>query len=53
MTHSGKYSWAVASLVRSRGAMPSLARTTVVTPEALSLAMICDAWDWIVPGSSV
>ena len=33
--------------------MPSLASTTVVTPDAFSLAMICDAWAWIVPGSRV
>ncbi len=50
--HSGKYSCAVASLVKSRGAMPSLVRITDVTPDAFSLAITCDAWDWIVPGSS-
>ena len=52
MTHSGKYSWAVASLVKSRGATGSPLKTIVVTPAAFILVITCVAVAWIVAGSS-
>ena len=51
-SHSGKYSCAVASRVKSPGATGSPLKITVVTPDAFSLAMICAADAWIVAGSS-
>ena len=52
MNHSGKYSCAVASLVKSRGATGSPLKTTVVTPAAFNLVITCVAVAWIVAGSS-
>ena len=40
ITHSGKYSWRVASSVNVRGAMGSPVKNTVVTPAALSRPII-------------
>ncbi len=51
-SHSGKYSWAVASRVKAPGATGSPLKITVVIPDAFSLAMICAADCWMDAGSS-
>ena len=51
-THSGKYSCAVASRVKSRGATGSPENTIVVTPADFIFEIACDAVAWIVAGSS-
>ena len=50
--HSGKYSCAVASRVKSRGATGSPLKITVVTPAVFSRVIACSAVCWIVAGSS-
>ena len=50
-THSGKYPWAVASRVKSRGATGSPKKSTVVTPADFSRVIVCSAVCWIVAGS--